>query len=301
MLKVRLNNVEFNNPILTAAGTFGKGIELVGSFDLSKLGGIIPKTVTIKKRIGNPFPRLVETPCSIINSIGLENEGIESFVKDTYPLLKKLPVKIIVSLSGTTFHEYGELVKILSRETDIEVFEINLSCPNLKKGGEEFALNKKTLFELLTYLRGITDKVLWAKMPPDVYGILDKVEVVRDSGFDAVVLCNTYRATYVDVNDMKFALAREHGGLSGPAILPITLYIVKEVRKAFPDFPIIASGGVFSVEDVIRYILVGAHLVEVGTMNLVSPHEVFSLADGLRAYLQRKGKSIEDIRGYLFK
>ncbi len=299
MLKVKLRDVEFKNPIITAAGTFGKGYELADSFDLSKLGGIIPKTITLKKRAGNPFPRLVETPCGLINSIGLENDGIESFVKNTYPVLKRLPVKIIASISGETIEEYVELLKILVLETDIEVFEINLSCPNVEKGGEEFSQDVEVLTDLLLKIRDVTERLLWAKLPPDVYGIIDRVRAVVSSGFDAVVLSNTYRATYVDVDKMSYSLAKEHGGLSGPAILPVSLYIVKEVKKAFPDFPVVASGGVFSVEDVVRYILVGAHLVEIGTMNFVKPEKVFTLPDELATYLHRKKKSLGEIRGYL--
>ncbi len=299
MLKVILNGLEFKNPILTAAGTFGKGYELAHSYDLSKLGGIIPKTLTLKKKNGNPFPRLSEVPCGLINSIGLENEGIEHFLNETYPILKKLPTKIIVSISGESIEEFAELLSTLNRETDIDVFEINLSCPNVERGGEEFSLNVDILSSLLLKLRRMTDRVLWAKLPPDVYGIVRKVEVVKSVGIDAVVLCNTYKSTYIDVNKMSYSIAAGQGGLSGPAILPITLYIVREVKKTFPDLPIIASGGVFSTEDVIRYILVGAHLVEIGTMNFIKPDEVFKIPFGIEKYLKEKEKSLDEIRGYL--
>ncbi len=299
MLKVKIKDIEFKNPILTAAGTFGKGYELIDSFDLSKLGGIIPKTITLQKRIGNPFPRLAEVPCGLLNSIGLENGGIGDFLKNIYPKLKNLQTRIIASVSGETCEEYIELVRVLHENTDIDVFEINLSCPNIERGGEEFSQNPDTLFGLLSELRSITDRMLWAKLPPDVYGILEKVNIAKSSGIDAVVICNTYKATYVDIEKMAYALGREHGGLSGPAILPITLYIVKEVKQNFPDFPVVASGGVFSAEDVIRYLLVGADLVEIGTMNFIKPKDVFKIPEKIEEYLVKKGKTLSDIRGYL--
>ncbi len=297
MLEVTLKGITFKNPVITAAGTFGKGIELKESFDLSKLGGIIPKTVTFKPRVGNPFPRLKETPCGLINSIGLENEGVESFINNTYPILRELPTEVIVSVSGESEEEYVKVLKALVERTDIRVFEINLSCPNVDRGGEEFAQDLSVMSGLLVRLRSITDRILWAKLPPDVYRIKDLVKVVIESGFDGVVLCNTYKATYIDVDSMSFSLAKGHGGLSGPAILPITLYIVSEVRRKFRNFPIIASGGVFSADDVIRYILAGAHLVEVGTMNFIKPFEIFDLAGSIKDYLLKKGKSLDDIRG----
>ena len=299
MLEVQIKNVKFKNPILTAAGTFGKGIELKESFDLTKLGGIIPKTITLYPRAGNPFPRLKETPCGLINSIGLENEGLENFLTYTYPLLKSLPTEIIASISGETIQEYVEVLKALVDNTDINVFEINLSCPNVEKGGEEFSQDIAIMLKLLKRLREVTDRLLWAKLPPDVYRIKALVRVVRESGFDGVVLCNTYKATYIDVEKMQFSLAKGYGGLSGPAILPITLYIVAEVKKEFSDFPVIASGGVFSEEDVLRYILAGAHLVEVGTMNFVKLSEVFTLEDGIKNYLVKKGVTLDELRGWI--
>ncbi len=301
MLEVVFKDIVFKNPVLTAAGTFGKGYELEDSFDLSKLGGIIPKTVTLNKRAGNPFPRLKETPCGLINSIGLENGGVVEFVEEVYPRLKNLPTELIVSISGESEEEYIKVLDKLLEKTDARVFEINLSCPNVDRGGEEFSEDIGIMSRLLESLRKLTNKMLWAKLPPDVYRIKDLVKGVIESGIDGVVLCNTYRATYIDVNNMSFSLPRGHGGLSGPAILPITLYIVKEVKASFKDFPVIASGGVFSADDVIRYILAGAHLVEVGTMNFVKPAQVFKIADKVEDYLKKKDMTLDELRGVLIK
>ncbi len=298
VLSTYVNGIKFRNFLILASGTFGKGYELSGVVNPELIGGIVSKTVTLNQKYGNSPPRIRETDCGLLNSIGLENPGVKGFLNDVYPKLENLPTEVILSVGGDKISDYVDVVSELNK-TNARVFEINVSCPNVDKGGIEFGQDKKILAELIRAIKDSTDRVIWVKLPPDIMHILDLIETSIKYGADGVVLCNTYPASFVDIKNERFYFEKKQAGLSGPAVFPITLNIVRKSAEIFSDITIVASGGVSSFEHIIQYLMVGASLIEVGTMNLIDTPAVFKMPEQVAEYMQVNGKNLQQVRGML--
>ncbi len=298
-LSIEIAGVKFKNPVLTASGTFGYGTELKDSLPLEKLGGIVSKGLTIKPKVGNPPQRLIETPCGLINSIGLENMGIREFVKTKLPELKELGVRVIANISGDTEAEYLEAVEIADDAEGIDAIELNVSCPNVEKGGMEFGRNPGMLEQLVSGVRKKTRKPLWVKITPNFVDIEEEARAAINGGADAISAVNTLLGMHVNVREKRFSISRKFGGLSGPAIRPVALYIVWKLVQTV-DVPVIAIGGIDSLDAALQFLFVGARAVQIGTANFVDPRVPFKIVDGLNKYLDKEGfHSISEIIGVL--
>lgn len=299
-LSVKIGKLKLKNPVLTASGTFGYGKEFEELVDLRKLGGLVTKTITVKPRPGNPQPRLVETASGLINSIGLQNEGLENFLDEKLPYLKNLGIPIIVSIGGETPDEFVTLARILSKENSISALELNISCPNIKsKNRHLFSQDKEAAFKLVRAVRKTTQKTLIAKLSPNVTDISEIAIYAEKGGADAVSLINTFFALAIDAETQKPKLGNITGGLSGPAIKPIALRMVWEVSKKV-KIPIIGMGGILTASDAIEFILSGATAIAVGTANFVNPASTTEILNGITDYLRRKKiNRIKDLIGKL--
>ncbi|MEZ6139976.1 MAG: dihydroorotate dehydrogenase [Zavarzinella sp.] len=278
-LDTRLGRIAFNNPILTASGTFGYAKELEGTVDFSQLGGIIPKTITVEPRIGNPPPRTLETPSGLLNAIGLDNDGLEYFLENHLPYLLNLPTAIVVNIAGKTQNEFVLMCKRLSGYSGITALELNLSCPNVS-GGIDFAVNPLLARTIVEECRAVTEIPLIAKLSPLVANIVEISRAVADGGADAVSIANTFPAMAINWRQKKPVLGNKTGGLSGPAIKPIILKLVWEVARA-NVIPIIAVGGIASIDDIMEYGLAGASAVQVGTSNFYQPQHCSTFVHNL--------------------
>lgn len=287
-LSVSLGPLRLKNPVLAASGCFGFGEEYSSLFDPNLLGGLITKAITLNPTTGNPPPRVVETPCGMLNSIGLANPGLEGFRKGKLPFLRSLLIPIIVNVAGCREGEYIEVIKGLEEEEGIDGYEINISCPNVEKGGMEFSSDPKTAFKLVSSLREVTSKSLIVKLSPNLGNITLVAKAGEEAGADAVSLINTLVGMVVDVKARKPVLARVTGGLSGPAIRPVAVALVWEVAQTV-EIPLVGVGGIFAPEDALEFILAGATAVQVGTANFVDPGTMPKIIDGLREYCQKEG------------
>ena len=271
-LKCKIGSVEFVNPLFTASGTFGYGHDYPDIVDVSKIGAIVTKSITREQRKGNPPPRIVETPCGMLNSIGLANIGLDNFINDVIPKYDSLDTKIIVNIAGSTIDEYIKVLSdVDSANTDITGYEINISCPNVDKGGMEFGVDEKLSFELTTELRKLTQKLLIIKLSPNITDITKIVLAVEKAGADAVSAINTVVGMQIDTNIKKPAIHQTYAGLSGPAIRPIALAMVHKIAQVV-HIPIIGIGGISNAEDVIQFLLAGATAVQIGTANFNNPN-----------------------------
>lgn len=297
-LSVSLGQLKLKNPVLTASGCFGFGDEYSSFFDLNLLGGLITKAVTLNPTSGNPPPRTVETPCGMLNSIGLANPGLEGFLQEKLPFLKSLTVPVIVNVAGESLKEYVKVVKILDKEKGIDGFEINISCPNVEKGGVEFSSDSKIAFKLIFSLRRVTSKTLIVKLSPYLGNITSVAQAVQEAGADAVSLINTLVGMVIDVQSRRPVLARRTGGLSGPAIRPVALALVWKVAQRV-KIPVVGVGGIFTPEDALQFILAGATAIQVGTANFVDPLTIPKIIEGLKEYCEQEkiGKLSELIEG----
>ncbi|KPL02319.1 MAG: hypothetical protein AMJ73_08885 [candidate division Zixibacteria bacterium SM1_73] len=298
-LSVKIAGVEFSNPVLVASGTFGYGEEYESLFDLSKLGGIVTKSITLEPREGHPPPRTFETSCGMLNAIGLANVGVERFIKEKLPFLKSLKTRIIVNVAGSTVSEYEEVVKRLNRSKGIDMLEINISCPNVKEGGIAFGSKVKSAYECIKAVRKNSSYPIIAKLSPNVTDIVEVAHAVKKAGADAISLINTLVGMAVDVERRRPLLANITGGLSGPAIKPVALAMVWKVAKAV-KVPVIGLGGIMNTEDALEFILAGASMIQVGTANFVDPQTSIKIVDGLSEYCKKKGiRKITDLVGKL--
>ncbi len=298
-LSVEITGIRFKNPIFVASGTFGYGLELKDSIPVDKIGAIVTKGLTINPKIGNPPPRLVETPCGLINSIGLENIGIREFVEKKLPDLKKLGVRIVANISGDSEWDYFEAVEIADDADGIDAIELNVSCPNVEKGGMEFGRNVKMLEELVSGVRRRTGKPLWVKITPNFVDIVDEARAAVNGGADAISAINTLLGMHVDVQKKSFTIKRKFGGLSGPAIRPIALYVVWKLVNSI-DVPVIGIGGIDSLDAALQFFMVGARAVQIGTANFVDPLTSIKIVSELNDYLDKNGYgSIQNIVGIL--
>lgn len=290
-LKVNYCGVEFKNPIVTASGTFGFGFEYGEYASLSEYGGMGAKGLTRLPREGNPAPRIAETPSGILNSVGLQNPGVEYFASDIMPLLANEDINVIANMSGNTVEEYCEMAEILS-ETDAALIEMNISCPNVKYGGLAFGTDPKTVEELTREVKKHSKKPLVVKLSPNVTSITDIAKSAEAGGADGLSLINTLLGMKIDINTRRPILKNNTGGLSGPAVKPVAVRMVHQVYNAV-GIPIIGMGGVMSGEDVIEFMIAGASLVALGTGMFVKPDLILDVKRDIQSYMKKFG--IEDI------
>lgn len=288
-LAVRLGKLTLPNPVMVASGCFGYGEEYNRLYDVNILGAIITKSISLKSRAGNPSPRIYETPSGMLNSIGLQNVGLEAFIQKKLPFLKRLKgPKVIVNVAGESVAEYVELARRLEDHPGIHGLELNISCPNCERGGIEFGVDPKLTTKLVASMRRATPLPLIAKLSPNVTNIVAIAKAAVEAGADALSLINTLLAIAVDSRTWKPRIATVTGGLSGPAIKPVALRMVWQVHRALPKVPLIGIGGIMTAEDAAEFMLCGASAVEVGTANYVNPKAPMEILQGLRKYLLAK-------------
>ena len=282
--KVRIAGVEFKNPVMTASGTFGSGMEYSEFVDLNKLGAVVTKGVANVAWEGNPTPRVCETYGGMLNAIGLQNPGIDVFIERDIPFLKQFDTKIIVNVCGRSVADYVEVVEKLS-DQPVDMLEINVSCPNVKHGGIAFGQDPNCLFDITKEIRAKAKQPIIMKLSPNVTDIAEMAKAAEAAGSDAVSLINTLTGMKIDIHRRTFALANKTGGLSGPAIKPVAVRMVYQVANAV-KIPIIGMGGIANAEDAIEFLLAGATGVAVGAMNFVNPYTTVEVADGIEDYMK---------------
>lgn len=292
-LSVDIGRLILKNPVMTASGTFGYAREFNELMDLNRLGAIIVKGLSLNPAPGNPPPRIIETPCGMLNAIGLENIGIEAFIRDKLPFLRSLQTPVLVNLYGKTVDEYAALAERVDAVSEIAGLEVNISCPNVKAGGVAFGVDPKAAAEVVSAVRKKTTKPLMAKLSPNVTDITEIARAAESAGADALSLINTITGMAVDVHTRKPVLANVTGGLSGPAIRPVALRMVWQAAKAV-KIPVIGIGGIMSAQDALAFLIVGAAAVQVGTANFVNPRATIEIIQGIEAFLNKEGLS--DIR-----
>ncbi len=281
------------NPVLTASGTFGYGLEFEPFCDLAALGGIVVKGISPRPRAGNPPPRLVETPCGMLNAIGLQNVGVDAFRGEKLPVLREHGVTVIVNVYGHEVADYVAVVRALAREPGVAAFELNLSCPNVREGGLEIGRSPAAIREVTAAVREVTGRPVWVKLTPAVTDIAETARAAVEGGADAVSLVNTFPGMVVDVETRRPVLHRGTGGLSGPAIRPLAVALVHRVARAV-DVPVIGIGGITCVRDVVEFLLVGATAVQVGTANFHDPALAARLVGDLDRWCADHG--VADVR-----
>lgn len=287
-LAVRIGGIEMRNPVTVASGTFGFGQEMADFFDLSCLGAIVVKGTSLQPWPGNDYPRTCETPSGMLNAIGLQNDGLESFINDKMPFLRHCDVPVIVNVVGHSVEEYCEVAARLSDVEGIAGLEINISCPNVKEGCLVFGASPEGTAEVVGAVRKRTDLTLITKLSPNVGDIVSIARAAVDAGSDALSLINTLLGTAIDPWRRKFKLANVTGGLSGPAIKPVALRMVYEVANAV-DVPIIGMGGIMNALDAVEFMLAGANAVSVGTANFVNPLAAVEIIHGISDYMSKMG------------
>ena len=298
-LKVNIGRLSLKNPVMTASGTFGYGLEFADFIDLSRLGGIIVKGTTLKAREGNPYPRMAETPSCMINAVGLQNKGVDYFVEHIYPQIKDLDTRILVNVSGSTIDDYAETAGRLASLDKIPAIELNISCPNVKEGGMAFGTSCKSAASVVKAVRAAYPGTLIVKLSPNVTDITEIARAVEAEGADSVSLINTLLGMAVDAERQRPVVSTVTGGLSGPCVKPIALRMVWQVFHAV-KIPIIGLGGIMNATDAIEFLLAGARAIQVGTANFIDPQITVKIVDGIEDYLDRHGcRSVEEIIGAL--
>ena len=269
-LSVKIGTLTLQNPIMLASGTVGYGNEISEFTDLNKLGGIVTKSLCLKPRKGNPPQRIVETPSGMLNAIGLANVGVEVFLKEKIPFLNKFDVPLICNIAASSFEEYVECTRILTKEETIKAFEINVSCPNVREGGLSFGNNLNSVGKITELVRAVTDKPLIIKLSPNVSYIAEFAKVAKENGADAVSAINTLVGASFNIHTRKPKIQNVTGGLSGPAIKPIAIAKVLEISRQV-DIPIIGIGGIMDWKDVIEFMIAGSTAIQIGTLNFIDP------------------------------
>ena len=287
-LSVELGSLCLNNPVIAASGTFGYGLEYRSLVDLNALGGFSTKGLSLKPKAGNPVPRVIETSSGMLNSIGLENIGLEAFLSEKLPQLKNFNTRIIVNFFGDTTHEYVEMARALSDVERLDALEINVSCPNVEKGGSQFSSDPEVLTEVVSSVRKATGKFLIVKLSPNVTDITLLAKAAENAGADALSVCNTFVGMSIDLKTRKPHLANRTGGLSGPAIKPLALNLVYQTVRAV-QIPVIGIGGISSGEDAVEFLLAGAKAVQIGTANFIDPVSTLHVIEGIRRYCLANG------------
>ena len=276
------------NPVMTASGTFGWGTEYQHLFDIQKLGAIVCKGTTLKPREGNPQPRIAETPCGVLNSIGLQNIGVEAVLREKAPVWAGWRVPVIVNIVGETVEEYARLAAKLDGVAGISGLEVNIGCPNIEAGGAEFGANPESAAEVTAAVKKATSLPVMVKLTPNTGDIVGVAEAVENAGADAISLINTPRGMVIDIARRKPLLGNKHGGLSGPAIRPIALYLVYKVAGAV-EIPVVGIGGIATASDALEFIMAGASAVQVGTGNFAEPGAPLDILEGIERFLKEEG------------
>ena len=296
-LQVKLGNLALKNPVLTASGTFGYGLEFADLVDLNSLGGFIVKGTTLQPRQGNDYPRMAETPMGMLNCVGLQNKGVDYFAQYIYPLLKDIDSHVIVNVSGSDPDNYAECAARIDRLDRIPAIELNISCPNVKDGGMAFGTSCAGAASVVKAVRKAYHKTLIVKLSPNVTDIASIARAVEDEGADAVSLINTLMGTSVDIERRCFNLSIGTGGLSGPCVKPVALRMVHQVAKAV-KIPIIGLGGISNYKDALEFMMLGATAVQIGTANFVDPAVTTKVIAGMESWLNAHGvKDVNEIIG----
>lgn len=296
MLNVNICGVNFKNPVIAASGTFGFGGEYNSLYNVGRLGGISSKGLTLNKKEGNSGVRVYETASGMLNSVGLQNPGVDSFIKEELPKMKSYGTNIIANVGGASLEEYLEAVEKLN-STEIHMLELNISCPNVKCGGMAFGIKAETAYEVVKEVRAVCKKPLIVKLSPNAENIVEMAYSCRKAGADALSLINTIKAMAIDIKKRKPIFENITAGLSGPAIKPIAVRMVYEVSKTV-DIPVIGIGGIVTWQDAVEFIMAGAHAVQVGTANFINPMAPIDIIEGLEEFMKKENiKDLSEIRG----
>lgn len=296
-LSVNIGNLNLKNPVMTASGTFGYGIEFQDFVPLDQIGGIIVKGTTLLHREGNPYPRMAETAQGMLNCVGLQNKGVDYFCRNIYPQIKDIDTQMIVNVSGNSPENYAECAARVNELENIRAIELNISCPNVKSGGMAFGVTCEGAASVVREVRKKYDKTLIVKLSPNVTDITEIARAVEAEGADSVSLINTLMGTSIDIEKRCFNLSIGTGGLSGPCVKPVALRMVYQVAKAV-KIPVVGLGGISSATDAIEFLMAGATAIEIGTANFIDPAVTIKVRDGINAWLDAHGcKSVEEIIG----
>ena len=298
-LSVNIGKLNLSNPVMTASGTFGYGLEFQDFVDLEKIGGIIVKGTTLHHREGNPYPRMAETPMGMLNAVGLQNKGVHYFVDHIYPQIKDIRTNMIVNVSGSQVEDYAETASIINELENIPAIELNISCPNVKQGGMAFGVTAHGAAEVVSAVRKVYKKTLIVKLSPNVTDITEIARAVEGAGADSVSLINTLLGMAIDAEKRRPILSTVTGGMSGAAVKPIALRMVWQVAKAV-NIPVVGLGGIMNWKDAVEFLLAGATAIQIGTANFIDPGITVKVAEGINDYLDRHGyNSVSDIIGAL--
>ena len=298
-LNVNIGELRMKNPVMTASGTFGYGLEFADFIELARIGGIIVKGTTLHKREGNPYPRMAETPSGMLNAVGLQNKGVHHFVEHIYPSIKDIQTNLIVNVSGSAIEDYVETAAIINELDKISSIELNISCPNVKQGGMAFGVQPQSAAEVVAAVRKAYPKTLIVKLSPNVTDVTEIARAVEGAGADSVSLINTLLGMAIDSEKRRPVLSTITGGMSGPAVKPIALRMVWQVAKAV-KVPVVGIGGITTGADAVEFLLAGASAIEVGTANFMNPAVTGEIVDYIEDYLVRhKMSSVNELIGAL--
>jgi len=296
---INLNGLQLRNPVLTASGTFGYGPEFEDFIHLKNLGGFVVKGTTLHPRQGNPYPRMAETASGMLNAVGLQNVGVDTFISDIYPKIQDVKSNIIVNVSGSAVEDYVETAEKINALDKIPAIELNISCPNVKEGGMAFGTSCPAAAEVIKAVRKVYDNHLMVKLSPNVTDITEIARVAEQEGADSVSLINTLLGMAIDAETRKPVLSTVTGGLSGPAVKPVALRMVWQVAQAV-NIPVVGLGGIMNAEDAIEFMLAGASAVQIGTANFIDPAVTEKIIFGIEDYMHRHGISdVKDLIGGL--
>ena len=294
-LSVKINDLQLKNPVMTASGTFGYGLEFADFVPLEEIGGIIVKGTTLEPREGNDYPRMVETPQGMLNCVGLQNKGVDYFIKHIYPQIKDIDTNMIVNVSGNSPETYAETAEKLDALEGIPAIEVNISCPNVKEGGMSFGVTCSGAASIVKAVRQHYHKTMIVKLSPNVTDVASIARACEDEGADSVSLINTLMGMAIDIERRRPKLSIRTGGLSGPAVKPVAVRMVNDVAKAV-KIPVIGLGGISTAEDAIEFLMAGATAIQIGTANFLDPQVTIKVRDGINDWLDCHGcKSVTEI------
>jgi dihydroorotate dehydrogenase (NAD+) catalytic subunit len=298
-LSVQLGKIKLKNPVMTASGTFGYGTEYADFMDLSRIGGIVVKGTTLRERQGNAYPRMAETPSGMLNAVGLQNKGVDYFIKRIYPKIKDINTNIFVNVSGSYIDDYIQTAEMLNELDNVPGIELNISCPNVKEGGMAFGTSCLSASQVVKSVRSVYKKELMVKLSPNVTSISEIAQAVEAEGADSISLINTLLGMAIDAERRKPILSTVTGGLSGPAVKPVALCMVWQVAKAV-KIPVVGMGGIMNAQDALEFLIAGASAVQIGTANFIDPSVSEKVVEGIEEYLNRHQiSSVKDIIGSL--
>jgi dihydroorotate dehydrogenase (NAD+) catalytic subunit len=298
-LDVSIGALKLKNPVMSASGTFGYGSEFDDFIDVSRLGGIILKGTTLEPREGNPYPRMAETPAGMLNAVGLQNKGIDYFENHIYPVVSSYDTNVIVNVNGGSLDDYIALAERIEHLDKIPAIELNISCPNVKKGGMIFGTNPSSAREVIKAVRAVYSRVLIVKLSPNVTSIVDFARISEEEGADAISLINTLLGMAIDTKTMKPSLSTVTGGLSGPAVRPVALRMVWQTANAV-KIPVIGIGGIMNADDALQFLLAGASAIQVGTASFIDPESAVKIINGIQKFLEDRGfGDVSEIIGWI--